>query len=177
MGREKSSAALYFTYNTQLGPPYHIIVGKNCKWVDVTLDTNFINFSIQNKLDIEKVGTATSYSYLGDDGLPLCEVHTLHYRLVKYSFFKVNSKCDGRIGKARAEISSCSEVLAQGFESYLRIAKDPRFQRLPCIHKGTYADDCIVDRISQVCPLFSKHTYSYLLPSTHSWIFSHIQHD
>lgn len=35
------SSALFFQYNTQLGPPYHVLV-----------DTNFINFSIQNKLDI-----------------------------------------------------------------------------------------------------------------------------
>ena len=32
----------------------------------------------------------------------------------------------------------------------LRMAKDPRFERLPCMHKGTYADDCIVNRIHQV---------------------------
>ena len=31
-----------------------------------------------------------------------------------------------------------------------RMAKDPRFDRLPCMHKGTYADDCIVNRIQQV---------------------------
>lgn len=31
-----------------------------------------------------------------------------------------------------------------------RIAKDPRFERLPCVHKGTYADDCIVERVTQV---------------------------
>ncbi|KAK9686136.1 Fcf1 [Popillia japonica] len=35
------SSALFFQYNTQLGPPYHILI-----------DTNFINFSIKNKLDI-----------------------------------------------------------------------------------------------------------------------------
>ena len=29
------------------------------------------------------------------------------------------------------------------------MAKDPRFDRLPCTHKGTYADDCIVQRITQ----------------------------
>ncbi len=34
---------LYFSYNTALGPPYHIL-----------LDTNFINLSIQNKMDIFK---------------------------------------------------------------------------------------------------------------------------
>ncbi|XP_056690309.1 uncharacterized protein [Spinacia oleracea] len=37
------SSALFFKYNTVLGPLYRVIV-----------DTNFINFSIQNKLDFEK---------------------------------------------------------------------------------------------------------------------------
>mmetsp|Transcript_37516 Transcript_37516/g.98995 ORF Transcript_37516/g.98995 Transcript_37516/m.98995 type:complete len:207 (-) Transcript_37516:9-629(-) len=31
----------------------------------------------------------------------------------------------------------------------LRLAKDERFTRLTCQHKGTYADDCIHDRVSQ----------------------------
>ncbi|CAD7688687.1 unnamed protein product [Nyctereutes procyonoides] len=31
----------------------------------------------------------------------------------------------------------------------LRIAKDPRFERLPRTHKGTYADDCLVQRVTQ----------------------------
>ena len=30
-----------------------------------------------------------------------------------------------------------------------RIAKDERFERLACMHKGTYADDCIVARVMQ----------------------------
>jgi U3 small nucleolar RNA-associated protein 24 len=30
-----------------------------------------------------------------------------------------------------------------------RIARDPRFERLPCSHKGTYADDCLVNRVMQ----------------------------
>ncbi|XP_073137427.1 uncharacterized protein [Henckelia pumila] len=37
------SSALFFKHNTALGPPYRVLV-----------DTNFINFSIQNKLDLEK---------------------------------------------------------------------------------------------------------------------------
>lgn len=41
--KPQQSSAMFFSYNTQLGPPYHII-----------LDTNFINFSIKNKLDIVK---------------------------------------------------------------------------------------------------------------------------
>ena len=31
-----------------------------------------------------------------------------------------------------------------------RIARDPRFERLPCMHKGTYADDCLINRVTQV---------------------------
>ncbi len=34
---------MYFSYNTALGPPYQIV-----------MDTNFISFSIQNKMDIFK---------------------------------------------------------------------------------------------------------------------------
>ncbi|KAJ5073988.1 rRNA-processing protein fcf1 [Anaeramoeba ignava] len=37
----KTSSSMFLQYNTSLGPPYQVI-----------LDTNFINFSIQNKLDI-----------------------------------------------------------------------------------------------------------------------------
>jgi U3 small nucleolar RNA-associated protein 24 len=33
---EQAVSALFFQYNTQLGPPYHVLV-----------DTNFINFSIR----------------------------------------------------------------------------------------------------------------------------------
>ena len=38
---EKSKVGMFFEHNTQLGPPYHVLI-----------DTNFINFSIQHKLDI-----------------------------------------------------------------------------------------------------------------------------
>ena len=29
-----------------------------------------------------------------------------------------------------------------------RVARDPRFERLPCSHTGTYADDCLVQRVT-----------------------------
>lgn len=29
-----------------------------------------------------------------------------------------------------------------------RVARDPRFERLPCSHSGTYADDCLVQRVT-----------------------------
>ncbi len=61
-------SALFFSYNNQLGPPYHII-----------LDTNFINFSIQNKLDPMKVCSA---------GLCLCIEFFLTFELAgRYGLF------------------------------------------------------------------------------------------
>ncbi len=41
------------------------------------------------------------------------------------------------------------EKLGQQYRVALKVAKDPRVLRLPCTHKGTYADDCICERIQQ----------------------------
>ncbi|MCJ1349927.1 rRNA-processing protein fcf1 [Peltigera leucophlebia] len=39
------------------------------------------------------------------------------------------------------------EKLGQKYRIALRIARDERWERLKCDHKGIYADDCIVDRV------------------------------
>ena len=39
------------------------------------------------------------------------------------------------------------EKLGHKYRLALRLAKDPRFRKLKCCHKGTYADDCIVNRV------------------------------
>jgi U3 small nucleolar RNA-associated protein 24 len=95
---------MFFKYNTALGPPYHILV-----------DTNFLNFSIQNKLDVISGGMDCLY------------------------------------GKCVPCVTDCvmAELEKLGFKYRLalRLAKDPRFERLPCSHKGTYADDCIINRV------------------------------
>lgn len=102
----QAPSALFFHYNTQLGPPYHVLV-----------DTNFINFSIKNKLEIYK------------------------------------SMMDCLLAKCIPCITDCVmaelEKLGTKFRLALRLAKDPRFERLPCSHKGTYADDCLVQRCQQ----------------------------
>lgn len=102
----QASSALFFQYNTQLGPPYHILV-----------DTNFINFSIKNKLDI------------------------------------IQNMMDCLYAKCIPYITDCVlaelEKLGQKYRVALRIIKDPRFERIHCMHKGTYADDCLVQRITQ----------------------------
>uniref|UniRef100_A0A667IBT1 rRNA-processing protein FCF1 homolog n=1 Tax=Lynx canadensis TaxID=61383 RepID=A0A667IBT1_LYNCA len=107
-GREvpQHPSCLFFQYNTQLGPPYHILV-----------DTNFINFSIKAKL-----------------------------HLVQSMMGCLYSKCIPCITDCvMAEI----EKLGQKYRVALRITKDPRFERLPCTYKGTYADDCLVKRVTQ----------------------------
>ncbi|KAI9598251.1 Fcf1-domain-containing protein [Syncephalis fuscata] len=100
------ASSLFFKYNSALGPPYHVIV-----------DTNFINFSIQNKLEL------------------------------------VRSMMDCLYAKCVPCITDCVlaelEKLGPKYRVALRVARDPRFERLPCTHKGTYADDCIVQRIMQ----------------------------
>lgn len=104
---------MFFQYNTQLGPPYHILV-----------DTNFINFSIKNKLDII-------------ENMMEC----LYAKCIPYI-------TDCVLGEM--------EKLGQKYKIALRIMKDPRFERLNCMHKGTYADDCIVNRVTQVSIICSK---------------------
>lgn len=39
------------------------------------------------------------------------------------------------------------EKLGKKYRIALRIARDERWERLKCDHKGVYADDCIVDRV------------------------------
>eukprot|EP00949_MAST-11_sp_MAST-11-sp1_P003937 g3937.t1 len=103
---EQAPSSLFFKYNTSLGPPYRILV-----------DTNFINFSIQNKLDI------------------------------------CRAMMDCLLARCIPCVSDCViaelEKLGAKYKIALRIAKDARFQRLKCTHKGTYADDCIVKTIKQ----------------------------
>lgn len=98
-------STLFFAYNQSLGPPYQII-----------LDTNFINFSIKNKLDIKQ-------------GLMDC-----------------------LLAKTTPYVTECIvaelEKLGAKYRVALQIVKNS-FEVLPCTHKGTYADDCIVDRISK----------------------------
>ncbi|KAF7721183.1 rRNA-processing protein fcf1 [Apophysomyces ossiformis] len=100
------ASSMFFQYNSALGPPYHVLV-----------DTNFINFSIQNKLEL------------------------------------VKSMMDCLYAKSIPCITDCVmaelEKLGPKYRIALKIARDPRFERLPCSHKGTYADDCLVNRIMQ----------------------------
>ncbi|RPA81168.1 DUF652 domain protein [Ascobolus immersus RN42] len=100
------SSALFFQFNEALKPPYSVLV-----------DTNFINFSIQKKLEL------------------------------------VQAMMDCLYAKCTPVITDCVmaelEKLGPRYRIALRIAKDPRFERIKCDHKGVYADDCLVNRVMQ----------------------------
>ena len=81
------------------------------------MDTNFINFSIRNKMDI------------------------------------VRSMMDCLLAKCIPCITDCVmgelEKLGAKYAIALKLAKDPRFERIPCNCKGCYADDCMLQMAKQ----------------------------
>lgn len=101
----KISSAMFMKYNTQLGPPFHVIV-----------DTNFVNFAVKNRIDMFQ-------------GLMDC----LYAKTIVYA-----TDC------VLAELEKVRK-----FKIALKVLKDPRVKRLKCEHKGTYADDCLVQRVTQ----------------------------
>eukprot|EP00117_Sycon_ciliatum_P043004 scpid100408/ scgid31201/ rRNA-processing protein FCF1 homolog &gt; rRNA-processing protein FCF1 homolog &gt; rRNA-processing protein FCF1 homolog len=100
------SSALFFQYNSQLGPPYRVLI-----------DTNFVNFAIRNKIDIVQ-------------GMMDC----LYAKCIPYV-----TDC------VIAEL----EKMGSQYRVACRLVREPAFERLPCLHKGTYADDCLVERVTQ----------------------------
>ncbi|TQS31446.1 hypothetical protein Golomagni_08270 [Golovinomyces magnicellulatus] len=65
----------------------------------------------------------------------------------------LESMMDCLFAKCNPIITSCViaelEKLGPKYRLALRIARDERWQRLDCDHKGVYADDCLVDRVSK----------------------------
>jgi rRNA-processing protein FCF1 len=182
----QTSSAMFFKYNTSLGPPFHIIV-----------DTNFINFAIKNKLDVVRsmmdcllakctcASGAVHEAGRGKEGRGtgvgaprapkwVCPVPRAPpppprggYVLESLAPFPACRHCflpsiplthththTHHVGAGIPCITDCVmaelEKLGPKYRIALRLAKDPRFQRIPCSHKGTYADDCIVNRITEV---------------------------
>lgn len=65
----------------------------------------------------------------------------------------LESMMDCLYAKCTPIITSCVmaelEKLGPKYRLALRIARDERWQRLTCDHKGVYADDCLVDRVTK----------------------------
>ncbi|CAN0274447.1 unnamed protein product, partial [Ectocarpus sp. 8 AP-2014] len=72
--------------------------------------------------------------------------HATHSRQNKLDIVKAMMDC--LLAKAIPCVTDCVvaelEKLGPKYRVALRLSKDPRFQRLPCSHTGTYADDCLV---------------------------------
>ena len=72
--------------------------------------------------------------------------HTVHHKLPLLS-----TLMDCLYATCQPIITSCVmaelEKLGPKYRIALQIARDERWERLQCDHKGTYADDCIVDRV------------------------------
>ncbi|KAG8846046.1 rRNA-processing protein fcf1 [Tulasnella sp. 330] len=99
------SSSLFFSHNAALAPPYRVLI-----------DTNFINFSLQNRMELIQ-----------------CMMDCLYAKCIPCV-----TDC------VMAEL----EKLGVRYRMALRVARDPRFERLPCSHQGTYADDCLVQRVT-----------------------------
>ena len=52
-------------------------------------------------------------------------------------------------GLVKIVLFYCSYLPDLGRVSGNEIVRDPRFEQLPCLHKGTYTDDCLVETITQ----------------------------
>ena len=65
----------------------------------------------------------------------------------------LESLMDCLYAKCNPIITSCVmaelEKLGPKYRLALRVARDERWERLECDHKGVYADDCLVDRVSK----------------------------
>ncbi|KZZ96478.1 FCF1 small subunit [Moelleriella libera RCEF 2490] len=65
----------------------------------------------------------------------------------------LESMMDCLYAKCNPMITSCVmselEKLGPKYRLALRVARDERWTRLECDHKGTYADDCLVDRVTK----------------------------
>ncbi len=105
IARAPTPASMFFQFNPALGPPFRVLI-----------DTNFVNFSVANKLDIQK------------------------------------SMLDCLAAPVTVCVTDCViaelQKLPKKYSVALRVARDRRFKRLPCTHKGTYADDCLMHRIT-----------------------------
>lgn len=106
LARNPNPSSMFFRYNAALGPPFRVLI-----------DTNFVNFSVANKLDV------------------------------------MRSMLDCLAAPTTVCVTDCViaelQKLPKKYAVALRVARDRRFKRLACTHKGTYADDCLVNRVAQ----------------------------
>lgn len=111
LGRTQVASSLFLQHNTALAPPYRVII-----------DTNFINFSLQNKLELMSGMMDCLYAKCEQSALSTlsgvtdypatCNAtrfYSYHWRLSdRYSV--CNRLCAGWIGEIGTSLSYCSTV-------------------------------------------------------------------
>ncbi|EWC88972.1 hypothetical protein PFNF54_02242 [Plasmodium falciparum NF54] len=74
-------------------------------------------------------------------------------RDIQYKIDIIKGCSEVLLAKCNIFVTDCvigeMEKLGQRYSLGLKLIKDPRFKRLTCNHKGTYADDCIVNRVTE----------------------------
>ncbi|TIA90227.1 hypothetical protein E3P81_02562 [Wallemia ichthyophaga] len=117
------SHSLFFSHNEALAPPYHVLIDTNC---------GLESFSCRGSPLTTPLSPVINFSLQNKLDL-------------------VQGMMDCLFAKCIPCVSDCViaelEKLGTKYRMALRVAKDPRFLRIPCSHKGTYADDCIIQRI------------------------------
>ena len=77
----------------------------------------------------------------------------LLHLLLSRRYSMCDGLCDSRTRKAwtalplSSAVRRCTLTPRHAYASH-SVARDPRFERLPCSHTGTYADDCLVQRVT-----------------------------
>jgi U3 small nucleolar RNA-associated protein 24 len=142
---EKAISSLFFQYNTQLGPPYHILI-----------DTNFINFSIRKKLDmmrsmmdclLAKCTPCVTDWYVWWMCSLIESVSVSMFLLLDIAINQISDVIHRTL--FYASVMAELEKLGGKYKIALRLAKDPRFERIPCNCTKHYADDCLVNMVTQ----------------------------
>lgn len=117
-------SSMFFQHNTALQPPYNVLV-----------DTNFLSHTVHHKLPLLPTLMDTLYATC----TPIIT------SCVVSSAFQLQREALITDRRQMAEL----EKLGPKYRIALQIARDERWERLQCDHKGTYADDCIVTRVMQ----------------------------
>lgn len=106
-------------------------------------------------MEVEQVSSSQFFAYNAKLGPPyrvLMDTNFINFSLQhKTDIFKGMMDC--LMAKCIPMVTDCVvaelEKMGHRYRLALRLASDPRVQRLTCTHKGTYADDCLVSRVKE----------------------------
>ncbi|VDN58363.1 unnamed protein product, partial [Dracunculus medinensis] len=107
------------------------------------------------KIEVPTVSSAMFLQYNDQLGPPfhvIIDTNFVNFA-VKYRIDIIQGLMDCLYAKVTPYITDCVlgelEKLGHRCKIALKIIKDNRFKRLTCSHKGIYADDCIIQRVTQ----------------------------